>query len=244
MKKKIGNMIVLGIFVSVGVALFIYGIYRVGSRRQLFNRSFRLSCIFKDANGLQPGNNVRFAGITVGTVENIQIVNDTSVKIDALIDEATKKFIKKNSLANIGSEGLMGNKILIISPGDSIGKEIEDNDFIRSATPINIDDIMMRLQISTENIAFITEDVLQITETIREGKGTIGRLFMDSTLAKNFYQSVQNIKEGSSGLKTNIEAARKNFFLRWLFRKKDEKKNIAQKDSASLKKYEKKKKEK
>ena len=78
---------------------------------------FVLSGVFKDVAGLQAGNNVRFSGINVGTVENISIVSDTSVRVEILIDESTRKFIKKDAVASIGSEGLMGNKILIINPG-------------------------------------------------------------------------------------------------------------------------------
>jgi|ERR1051326_3779879 phospholipid/cholesterol/gamma-HCH transport system substrate-binding protein len=235
MKKQKGNIVVLGIFITVGIALFVFGIYKVGNRQQLFNQSFRISCLFKDVGGLQAGNNVRFGGINVGTVENIQIINDSSMRVDALIDAQTKKFIKKDATANIGSEGLMGNKILIISHGDSSSAEIEDNDFISSSVPISIDDIMVRLEISTENVAYITDDILAITKNIREGKGTIGSLFMDSVLAKNLTQSIQNIKEGSSGLKSNIESARRNFFLRWFFKKKSEEEKNDPKNSKKKK---------
>lgn len=225
MKRKTGNSITLGIFVTAGIALFIFGIYRIGSRRQLFNTSFRVSCIFSDVNGLQAGNNVRFAGITVGTVDNIRIINDSSVKVDALIDVSTKPFIKKDAIASIGAEGLMGNKILIVSPGNGAAEEIGNNDFIQTAVPITIDDIMIRLRTSTENIAHITDDVLKLTRNIREGKGAIGRLFMDSTLERNLSQSMQNIREGSSGFKTNMESAKKSFFLKPLFRDRNKKEN-------------------
>ena len=224
MKKRTGNTIALGIFVSAGIALFIFGIYRIGTRQQLFGNSFRISCMFSDVNGLQPGNNVRFAGITVGTVEDVQLENDSSVRVDLRIDYSAKKFIKKNAIAGIGSEGLMGNKLLVISPGDGTAGEIENNDFIASSYPITMDDIMYRLNVSTENAAYITEDVRAITESIREGKGAIGKLFMDSLMAKNLNQSILNIREGSRGFKSNMDAAKKSFLLRSFFKKNPEKK--------------------
>jgi phospholipid/cholesterol/gamma-HCH transport system substrate-binding protein len=87
MKKNTGNKIGLGIFVSVGLALFIVGIYFIGERQQLFRNTFQLSAVFKDVSGLQPGNNVRFSGINVGIVSNITQATDTSVRVDMQIDE-------------------------------------------------------------------------------------------------------------------------------------------------------------
>ena len=81
MKKNTSNRIRLGIFVSLGIVLFILGVYFIGERQQLFRSTFRLSCVFKDVAGLQSGGNVRFSGITVGTVDNISIVSDTTVKV-------------------------------------------------------------------------------------------------------------------------------------------------------------------
>ena len=73
MKKNTSNKIRLGIFVSLGIVVFILGIYFIGERQQLFRSTFRLSGVFKDVAGLQAGNNVRLSGINVGTVENISI---------------------------------------------------------------------------------------------------------------------------------------------------------------------------
>ena len=104
-------------FVTMGMAVFIAGIYFIGEGQQLFRSTFRISGVFKDVAGLQPGNNVRFSGINVGVVDNISIISDSSVRVEILIDDDTRKFIKKDAVASIGSEGLMGNKILIITPG-------------------------------------------------------------------------------------------------------------------------------
>jgi phospholipid/cholesterol/gamma-HCH transport system substrate-binding protein len=117
MKNSIANKIKLGMFISLGIAVLIITIYFIGERQQLFRNTFHLSGVFKDVAGLQAGNNVRLSGINVGTVENISLVSDTSVRVDFIIDENTRKFIKKDAVATIGSEGLMGNKVLIITPG-------------------------------------------------------------------------------------------------------------------------------
>src|SRR4030042_3712570 len=99
MKKSTGNKIKLGIFISIGIVVFIFALYFIGERQQLFRSTFRLSGVFKDVAGLQAGNNVRLSGINVGTVENIVLVSDSSVRVEIIIDESTRKFIKKDAVA-------------------------------------------------------------------------------------------------------------------------------------------------
>jgi phospholipid/cholesterol/gamma-HCH transport system substrate-binding protein len=211
MKKDTSNKIRMGIFISVGIAVFILGIYFIGERQQIFRSTFRVSGVFKDVAGLQAGNNVRFSGITVGTVENVSIVSDTSVRVGILIDESIRKFINKNAVASIGSEGLMGNKILIINPGTGGNVEIENNDTVETVQPMNMDNILISLKATIDNTYTITNDLSKITSNIQSGKGTIGSMFMDSSLAQNFYSSIVNLKQGSEGLKNLMDDAKSSF---------------------------------
>lgn len=221
MKKTTGNKITLGIFVSISIALFIVGIYFIGQRQQLFNDTFRISGIFKDINGLQVGNNVRFSGINVGIVEDIQQVSDSTVKVDMLIERSSKKFIKKSAKALIGSDGLMGNKIVIIVSGTGNKQEISDNDFIQTARQVSMDDILLKIKVTSDNAAHITDDLAAIIKNIREGKGTIGKLIMDSTVAQNVDAALVNIKQGAGGFKQNMDAAGHNILLKRFFKKKE-----------------------
>ena len=211
MKKNTSNKIKLGIFTSLGIAVLIFGIYFIGERQQLFRGTFRLSGVFKDVAGLQAGSNVRFSGVNVGTVDNIRIVSDTSVKVEILIDESTRKFIKKDAVASIGSDGLMGNKILIIIPGTGGKKEIENNDIIETVQPINMDDVMLSLKTTIDNSSAITGNLSMITSNIQSGKGTIGRLLMDRSLEQNFDSSIVNLKQGLSGLKNLMDDTKISF---------------------------------
>jgi len=211
MKKNISKKVRLGMFVSLGITVFILGIYFIGERQQLFRKSFHVSGVFKDVAGLQAGGNVRFSGINVGTIEDISIISDSSVKVDLLINESTRKFIKKDAVASIGSDGLMGNKILIISPGVGGKKEIEDNDVVRTVQPIDMDDIMISLKTTIDNTSHITGDLSKITNNIQSGKGTIGRLFMDQTVAQNFDSSIVNLKQGLTGLNNLVIGAKSSF---------------------------------
>ncbi|MDR3609451.1 MAG: MlaD family protein [Ignavibacteriaceae bacterium] len=211
MKKDTSKKIRLGIFISLGITVFILGIYFVGERQQLFRSTFRINGIFRDVAGLQIGSNVRFSGINVGTVNNISIVSDTSVRVEILIDESTRKFIKKDALASIGSEGLMGNKILIINPGTGGKMEIENNDIVGTVQPINMDDIMLSLKKTIDNTSNITTNLSSITGNIQSGKGTIGRLLMDHSLAQNFDSSIVNLKLGLSGLRNLMDDTKISF---------------------------------
>ncbi len=219
--KKAGNKIRLGIFVSISVALFIAAIYFIGQRQQLFGTTFRISGIFKDISGLQAGNNVRFSGINVGTVEDIEQITDTTVRVYMVIDGRTQKFIKNNAKAAIGSDGLMGNKIVIITPGSGIAKEIADNEVIQTAIPVNMDDIFAKLKVTSDNAATMTGDLAAIMGTMRSGKGTIGMLLMDTVFSQNLTDALINIKQGAGGFQQNMEAAKHNFFLKGFFKKKD-----------------------
>ena len=205
MKKKVNHKIRLGIFISLGIAVFILAIYFIGEKQQLFRSTFRLSGEFKDVAGLQAGNNVRLSGINVGTVENVSIVSDTSVKVEILIDENTRKFIRKDAIASIGSEGLMGNKVLIISPGTGGKMIIKNNDIIATTQPTDMDEIMKSLKKTIDNSASITGDLAKISTNIESGKGTIGRLMMDKEWRQNFEATIINLKEGSDGFKVLMD---------------------------------------
>ncbi len=207
MKKNVNHKVKLGIFITLGISVFILAIYFIGEKQQLFRSTFRLSGEFKDVAGLQSGNNVRLSGINVGTVENVSIVSDTSVKVVILIDESMREFIRKDAIASIGSEGLMGNKVLIISPGTGGKTVIENNDIIATAQPTDIDDIMKSLKTTIDNTSSITGDLAKISTNIESGKGTIGKLMMDKTWRENIEATIFNLKDGSDQFKVVMDKA-------------------------------------
>ena len=197
MKKNSSNKIKLGIFVSFGLVSLIIAVYFIGEKQLLFKNTFHLTGVFEDVGGLQAGNNVRLSGINIGTVESISLVSDTTVRVEIVIDESSRKFIKKDAVATIGSEGLIGNKVLVINPGTGGKKIIEHNDVIKTAQPIDVDDIMVSLKSTIDNTASITSDLAKISTNIESGKGTIGRLMMDQTWRENIQSTIVNLKDGS-----------------------------------------------
>jgi phospholipid/cholesterol/gamma-HCH transport system substrate-binding protein len=199
MKNTSSQKIRLGLFVIIGTILFVTGVYLIGQRQDMFKKTFTVSAYFQNVNGLQKGNNVRYAGIDIGIVKDITMINDSSIKIDMTIEEKIIIHIKKNAIATIGSDGLVGNMIINIVPGKGSSELISNGDTIASYSKIGADDILSTLSVSSENAAILTSDLLKITTAMLEGKGTVGLLLNDTIMARDLKQSVNNLKIASRG---------------------------------------------
>ncbi|MGK4568646.1 MlaD family protein [Flavobacterium sp. 3HN19-14] len=212
----------LGLFVIVGVGLFILGIFIIGKQKNMFDPVFTLTATFHDIGGLQVGNNVRFSGINVGTIDNIVIINDSTVKVDMLIKKDVQRFIKTDSNAGIGSEGIIGDKLIVISQGgNATAKTVQSGQVIASSEPANTDAIMASLQVTADNAAIATGEISEIVMKINRGEGTLGKLISDKSMANNIDATLLNLKSSTKGLNENMEAAKHNFLLRGYFKKKE-----------------------
>lgn len=220
--KNTKNNIRLGLFVTIGMLLLIAAIYFIGDRQHLFSKTIRISGLFKDISGLQVGNNVRFSGINVGTIDDIVIVSDSMVRVDMILEKQTQKFIKSDAIAVIGSEGLMGNKVLNIAPGSYNKKMIADNGIIRTKQLVSMDDIMVKMDSVAGNAVYITADLKGILGNMHAGKGVLGKLFMDEGMANTVDQTLNNVKKGTHTLNEDLEALQSNFLFKKGFKKKDE----------------------
>ena len=190
----------LGLFVAGGLTLFIVAIFIIGKQKNLFNPVFKLTTTFSNVSGLQVGNNIRFSGINVGTVDNIVIVNDTTVRVDMVINSDVRQFFKTDCKVTLGSEGIIGDKLLIITQGSPDAPLIKDNQRLISIEPIETDAIMQRLDVTSKNVEIITNQLSEISIDINGGHGTVSRLIQDSILAENFNQTIANLNRFSKGL--------------------------------------------
>jgi phospholipid/cholesterol/gamma-HCH transport system substrate-binding protein len=211
----------LGLFIAGGIALFLLAIFIIGKQQNLFNPVFRLTTTFYNVSGLQVGNNVRFTGINVGTVDNISIINDSTVRVDMLIKKEVNKFIKSDCIVAIGSEGLIGDRLLMITQGSSDAPLAKEGMQLASTEPVETDAIMASLEVTAVNAEIISQQLAEIMVNINSGKGTLGRLIQDSTIAENLSETMVNIKQSSKGLEENMEAAKHNFLLKGYFNKKE-----------------------
>lgn len=195
MKNSVSQNFRLGLFTIAGVFVFTAGVYFIGNRQNFFGTNPRISSVFKGVNGLQVGNNVRYAGVDVGTVRNITIVNDTSIVVDFILQEKTMKHIRKNTMATISSDGLVGSMIINLVPGDPNGSGvIEPGDTIASISKVATADMLTTLNTTNENAALLTADLLKITAAINEGEGTLGVLLKDKNMANDIQNSMRELK--------------------------------------------------
>ncbi|NND53303.1 MAG: MCE family protein [Flavobacteriaceae bacterium] len=197
MKKTSAQKYKLGLFVIISTILFVTAVYLIGQQQDMFRKTFTLSSYFQNVNGLQKGNNVRYSGIDIGTVKAIEMVNDSTIKVDMHIDEKIIGHIKTDAIATIGSDGLVGNMIVNIVPGKGVAPIIKNGDVIESYSKIGADDILSTLSVSSENAAILTSDLLKITNSMIDGQGTLSLLLNDSTMANDLRSSVTNLKIAS-----------------------------------------------
>ena len=210
----------LGLFVAGGLAIFILAIFIIGKQKNLFNPVFKLTSTFHNISGLQVGNKIRLSGINVGTVDDIYIINDSTVRINMLIKKDVWQFIKSDCRVSIGSEGIIGDKLIIISQGIATAPQAKEGQRLESTEPVETDAIMKSLRVTAGNAEIITNQLAQIMVKINKGDGTLGRLIQDKTIAENLNQTIVNLKKSSKGLDENMTAAKHNFLFKGYFNKK------------------------
>ncbi len=198
MKQKTSSNFKLGLMVTIALAMFVVTVYLIGSKQNLFGNTFQISAVFKNVNGLQAGNNVRFSGINVGTVDRLSILSDSTVEVFMKIDTKVRQYIKKDALAGIGSDGLVGNMLINIGPGSGDFPPVEHMDRIASYRRTETDDILSTLSSTNENIAILSRNLLTTTKYINEGQGAITALLTDSSLVGSFKVSLSNLERATA----------------------------------------------
>jgi phospholipid/cholesterol/gamma-HCH transport system substrate-binding protein len=186
--------IFVGMFILFGVALFIVGILTLGGSQKTFVKSIQISSIFSDVAGLKKGNNVWFSGVKVGTIKNVHFIGTSQVDVVMSIDASTQQYIHKNSAVRISSDGLIGNKIIVIDGGSPSAPTVQDGDVLQSEKLLSTDDIMKTLQQNNQNLLSITSDFKTLGHQILAGKGTVGALLADSGMAMQLRAAMRNLE--------------------------------------------------
>ncbi len=194
MEKTASQKINLGLFVISGLLIFILAVYFIGDKQKMFGKTNHLEAVFNNVNGLQLGNNVRYSGISVGTVRGIEMINDTTIKVDMIIDKAIFPYIKKDAIATIGSDGLVGNMIINIIPGNGKEPSVEPGDKIQALNRIRTEDMLSTLNVTNKNAATLTANLLTITDKIIKGKGTLSSLLNDTLISKDLGETMRYLK--------------------------------------------------
>jgi len=194
--EKATNKIKLGIFVMTGTILLIVSLYFIGTKQNLFSKTLSIYVRFNNVNGLITGNNVRFAGITIGTVKEINIENDSLVLVEMVIRQDAMRYIRKKSIAEVGSDGLMGNKLINISTIDIASQFVAENDTISSLGSVGTDEMMRTLSTTNINVLDITNDLKEITKRISDSK-PLWNLISDTVPFANLRRTLISIETAS-----------------------------------------------
>ncbi|TDQ11139.1 MlaD family protein [Pedobacter metabolipauper] len=206
--------ITVGAFILLGLAIFVIGVFTLGSQKKAFVKSFSVSVVFNDIQGLKTGNNVWFSGVKIGTIKKIQFYGTSQVQVFLNIEEEAHKYIHKNAAASISSDGLIGNKIIVITGGTPKFPFVEDGDQLQVNTTLSTDDIMKTFQVNNKNLVDVTADFKLLARGLVEGKGTAGALLADEKIANDFKAIVSNLK--STTASANKMAAELDVFSKTL----------------------------
>ncbi|WP_432712046.1 MlaD family protein [Pedobacter sp.] len=188
------RQITVGLFILIGLVIFVLGVFTLGGQRKTFTKSISLSVVFDDIQGLKTGNNVWFSGVKIGTIKKIQFYGTSQVQVTVTIDEEAHKYIHKDATASISSDGLIGNKIIVITGGSTKLPFIEDGDKLTVSTTLSTDEIMKTFQVNNKNLVDITNDFKTLSKSLVDGKGAAGALLTDEQIATNFKLIVDNLK--------------------------------------------------
>ncbi|MGE5680794.1 MAG: MlaD family protein [Bacillota bacterium] len=174
----------LGLFVFIGTALLVLAVFLVGGSQSLFSPTFDIKAYFNNVEGLRNGAMVRLSGINVGSVKSIELADDTTgrVIVSMRIDMSVRNFIRRDTKATIETEGLVGNKIVVLSVGSTAYDIVKNGEFIRSQSPVSMAQIFAESQGTLNYLKSITKDFSEIVAKVNKGEGTIGKIINDDEL--------------------------------------------------------------
>lgn len=192
--------IIVGIFIFLGLAIFIWTVLTLGSQKNTFEKSIKVKAYFQNVNGLQKGNNIWFSGVKVGTIENVGLIGNNKVEVDMNIDEKSVPYIHKNAKAKLSSDGLIGNKIIEIYGGTSQAPPIANGDVLNNEELLSTDAMMATLSKNNDNLLAITDNLKIISSNMAAGKGSVGKLLNDETFADELMKTVVILRNASTNL--------------------------------------------
>src|SRR5579862_9302267 len=166
--------IITGIFLTLGLVVFVVGVFTLDGSQKTFSKNIHVSAVFTDVAGLKTGNNVWFSGVKVGTISHMNFIGTSQVDVKMNIEQDAQQYIHRNAAVHISSDGLIGNKIIVIDGGSPQAPIVEDGDVLQAAKLLSTDDIMKTLQLNNENLLAITNDFKTLSHKILQGKGTVG----------------------------------------------------------------------
>lgn len=193
------KQIAVGAFIALGLAILMVGIFTIGGQRKAFVKTFTLQAVLDDAQGLQAGNNVWLSGIKVGTVKKVAFAGATGIEVVMNVEKEAQGHIHKNGKVRISTDGLVGNKIIVIDGGSPAAAIVEDNDRLSGEHHGGTDEMLASLQANSANLLEITGNLKMVSQKLNAGQGTLGKLINDPGLGNDLKASLNNLRAASAG---------------------------------------------
>jgi phospholipid/cholesterol/gamma-HCH transport system substrate-binding protein len=211
--------------VSVGFALTVlalagFGIYQVAGRHWRVQPTFHVRAEFPTIGGLEAGHRVRVQGIDAGVVERVvaPIEPGRPVELVLRIDERLRPLVRSDAVARIISEGLVGARIVELTPGRPDAPPVAELGRIASERPIEIADVLKRASGSLERLEGLTRsaeqglsEVTAIARSIRQGDGSLGKLVQDETIYRDLVALSHRGERALTSLEENLDALKQTW---------------------------------
>jgi phospholipid/cholesterol/gamma-HCH transport system substrate-binding protein len=202
MEKQNKRAVIVGIFVFVALVIFVLGVMTLGGQKNLFNKGATIHAVFDEVNGLQPGGNVWYAGVKVGTVQAIAFNKEGKVDVEMNINEGSLSIIRQDTKAKVGADGFIGNKIVVLYGGSPTAPVVKDGSTVQTEAALSTEEIMATLQENNRNILDITTNFKTISDKMLKGEGSVGKLLNDEQLYRDLQTSMASLRLAAANAQT------------------------------------------
>src|ERR1700727_2734329 len=157
----------LGAFIVATLAILVLGVFVIGSKQYLFSSTYQLKAQFDNVVGLDAGGDVRVGGVHSGTVRDIVLPHKPGEKVTVVMDmgNSTHEIIKRDSVATIETEGLLGNQYLPISFGSAGAANVQDGEVIASHPPLEMADLLQKTSVILDSSQQAIQNATRATAT-------------------------------------------------------------------------------
>lgn len=191
------STILTGVFVIAGIAILLVGVFIIGGKDKSFKKSVTANAVFGDVNGLAKGSNVWYSGVKIGIVKKVSFVQN-GVEVNFSIEEDVQQKIRKDTKVKLGTDGLIGNKIVVLYGGSAASPEIESGNTLQVENGIGTEEMMATLQGNNKNLLEITNNLKVVSKALAEGKGTIGKLLNDQTISNSLQTAMASLNRAGA----------------------------------------------
>lgn len=199
---KTTRPVVVGLFIIIGLAILVLAVFTLGGQKKSFVKGFTVNTVFDDVNGLVAGNNVWLSGVKIGTVKKITFLPNSHVLVSMVLQQSLERNIRKDSRTKISSDGLIGNKIVVITGGTQTAPMVKNGDYLAMQKVTSTEDMLTTLQANNKNLLAITSSFARVSHNIDSGNGLISSLINDESTSRKINASLNSLQATMSNFQS------------------------------------------